>query len=318
MATKTLVETPAGESIEVLEDRTWAELTSTDERSLRQWAGFKSYMIRALYEHGEFKEPTGRVTSTIMQYVAETYPNAPVVTSTGAVTGMMAQPVCFPAFEAVRNEKRTYSVKLVALPRAWFMKLSQMIADNPLPQPVEESPEPTADETEAVSAEQRIGLGETVGEPEYETVSDMDIQQLLDSIPGVDAPTIYDEMPAMDLSIATQVAMSLLTTCVEIITAGSGAITDERVRKLQGDYSEVTQRLSQRLAENDSLRRQLRQAGDEIRALRHERDGLRSRLRATEANLTAALKGDAINAINGEIQRRVDSIMRVTPTTRGD
>jgi predicted nucleic acid-binding Zn-ribbon protein len=88
------------------------------------------------------------------------------------------------------------------------------------------------------------------------------------------------------------------------------------VRALQSDLNDIAGKLSARLEDNDRMRRQLRQAGDEIQALRYERDGLRSRLRATEANLTAALKGDAVQAINGEIQRRVESIMRVAPATK--
>jgi regulator of replication initiation timing len=297
MATKTLIETPAGETIEILDDRSWCELTSTNELSLRSFNGFKLWTIRALYERGEFRDKSGRAVSGLMQLISTTYPNASIPLTTTNATGIFNQPINYPAFERVINGKRTFSIKLIALPQSWFIKVTKAIAD----QPAEPTPEPVA--ADVPDTESAV------------SITDQDIQALLDSVPGVDAPTIYDEPPPLELSIASQVAMSLLTTCVEIITAGSGAAIDERVRRLQGDVAEVSQRLSQRLAENDSLRRQLRAAGDELRALRVERDGLRGRLRATEANLTAALKGDAVQAINGEIRKRVDQIMRVAPTS---
>jgi regulator of replication initiation timing len=311
MATKTLVETPAGESIEVLDDRQWLELTGADEGSLRQFSPLnrKIWVLRALFEHGEFTSQSGRATGILDEWCATNYPNYPGESrAVSSVTMLFAGDMMVPVAEREIRGKRCFSIKLLALPRSWFMKMSKLIAEQPLG--------PTPDQTEAIAAEQRIDVPvEQPVEESGETITDQDIQQLLDSVPGVDAPTIFEEMPPLELSIATQVAMSLLTTVVEIITAGSGAVMDDKMRKLQTDFREVSERLSQRLTENDSLSRQLRTAGDEIRALRHERDGLRSRLRATEANLTAALKGDAINAINGEIQRRVDSIMRVAPTS---
>lgn len=302
MATKALVETPAGESIEVLDDRVWLELTGSDEHALRQFstAQRKIWVVRALYEHGEFTDASGRATGALNDWCVANYAGYPAGKAALSITGMFLGDMMIPAVERKLNGKRCYSIKLIALPRNWFMKMTKLIADEPLPKPRA----PTADETEAIAADEPV-----------ETLTDNDIQRLLDSVPGVDSPTIYDEQPPLEINIAAQVAMSLLTTCVEIITAGSSAAIDDKVRKLQGDLSEVSVRLSQRLTENDSLRRQLRQAGDELRALRVERDGLRSRLRATEANLTAALKGDAVHAINEEIQKRVDQIMRVAPTS---
>lgn len=320
MATKSVVETPAGETVEIFDDKTWIELTSTAEQSVRQFSGRKPWIVRALWEHGEFTDKSGQAVRRMAEWIVENYPDAGMDSSITSISALMNSPVSFPAFDRKMNGKRTFSVKLVAMPRKWFDRLCENLNKYEYQRVDPGVSAIIADAAEAFDAETRIGITDADIETERfddeePTISDMDIQALLDSVPGVDSPTIYNEQPSMRIDIASQVAMSLLTTVVEIISAGDKSSIDDSVRRLKGDLTEVQQRLSQRLSENDSMRRQLRQAGDEIRALRHERDGLRSRLRATEANLTAALKGDAIHAINGEIQRRVDQIMRVAPTS---
>jgi regulator of replication initiation timing len=61
------------------------------------------------------------------------------------------------------------------------------------------------------------------------------------------------------------------------------------------------------------MRKQLRQTGEELAAVKLERDGLRQRLRQTEANLNSALKGESAHAVTTEVMKRVDRIMRETP-----
>jgi hypothetical protein len=272
----------------------------------------------------------------------ETFGDDAITTNPGAFSTFARDPNNAAAFENVTISKRTYQIKLVAMPQSWYDKMQDDEAEREkakraadreadrkrLAQLEQERDAEKADReaaelvaravmpltdadiaTESLIAAESMNGTDTAHDAEFDDIM-RDMQ--------LDAPTTYDMEPPLEIAIASQVAMSMLTTVVEIISAGTGAAVDEKVQSLTGDLNDALAKLSTRLEENDRYRRQLRQAGDEIQALRYERDGLRSRLRATEANLTAALKGDAVQAINGEIQRRVESIMRVAPSKKGD
>ena len=304
-----IVTSPAGQDIEVVDDQDWCQAAGVAINSLKQFNGSKPYAIAELWLGGAVRDPkSGRAAAMLWDRIYERFPGADLPAA-GSFSGLTRAPQNSAAFEIITNGKRTQLINLVAMPERWFTKLQAFI-----PKPIEK--EPMVDELAGQSAlvdGESINLNGSQVEDRSE-ITDEDLERLI----GLDAPTVYDIQPPLELSIASQVAMSLLTTCVEIITAGSSESIDERVRKLTTDIADVQSKLSMRLQENDVLRRQNRQAGDEIIALRAERDGLRSRLRATEANLTAALKGDAVAAVNGEIQRRVDAIMRTAPTKKGD
>jgi hypothetical protein len=312
MASKT-VTSPAGETIEIVPDVDWCELTGTTDHALRMWnAGAKRFLVGELWLGGESADPkSGRATTLLHARMRERFGDE-IKSQPNSITMMMSDYLNAPAFERKTNGKRTQLIRLIALPELWYGKLMANLDEWEDTSPIDPDPipEPPPGDREAAELMEPIILGSTQTDESFEEmIRDMEL----------DAPTIYaDEKPPLEISIASQVAMSLLTTVVEIISAGSGAAVDEKVRALTGDLEDVMGKLGARLEENDRLRRQLRQAGDEITALRHERDGLRSRLRSTEANLTAALKGDAVQAINGEIMRRVDAIMRVAPKGKGE
>ena len=340
MAVKRHTTSPAGERIEIVSDDDWVKQAngktnrggkSVTDRSVRMWhGGMKRYVIADLWRNGPVIDPqSGRAATVLWDRIRESFGDDAIVGEPQSFSTLVRDPLNTAAFETDTRAKRTYSINLIALPQLWYDKLMADEAEREKERRRAEqererqerfAAELEAAEREAVEAEQRIGLGEPVATDSMNGDQPDDTgefeRMVLDM--QLDAPTEYDMGPPLDISIASQVAMSLLTTVVEIISAGSGAAVDEKVRKLQGDLNDVMTKLSQRLEDNDRMRRQLRQAGDDINALRLERDGLRSRLRATEANLTAALKGDAVQAINGEIQRRVDAIMRVSPKGKGD
>lgn len=308
------VKSPAGESIEIIDDDEWMKANEkTSDKSMRQWnGGTKRLVLADLWNRGGIVNESGRATGVLWERMREHYGDD-VTTQPTSFNGLYNDNPL--AFERKTQGKRTYTIKLVALPESWYGKL---LADEreraKIARAAKAEADREADRLAALQSDELVAHDSTPEpiEPEPYETNDDEFDALIRNI-ELDAPTEYDLAPPLELSIASQVAMSLLTTVVEIISSGSGAATDERVRKLTGDLNEISSKLSARLEENDRYRRQLRQAGDEITALRHERDGLRSRLRATEANLTAALKGDAVAAINGEIQKRVDAIMRVAP-----
>ena len=308
MAKSRTVKSPAGESIQILPDDDWVDAVGAEPRSLQQWGGgSKPYVFRALWEHGEFTNSSGRVGSEVQTYIQDNYPDAQLPVKPAAVMALFRNPVNLPAVISQMNGKRTFSLKLVAMPETWHRKLMQDIGPG--------KPGSNGDHAQEVP--------EAIPEPSQEvewttsertewTDADWEALQL-------DAPIVYEEPPPLEVHIASQVAMSLLTTVVEIISAGTADTTQlTGSKRLTQDLETAQHLLSQRLSENDKLRRQLREAGDSITALRHERDGLRTRLRMTEHNLTEALKGETAQAVNSEIQKRVDQFMRTTPQAKGD
>lgn len=307
------VKSPAGESIEIIDDDTWMQMNGYEsDRSMRQWNGsIKRLVLAELWNGGAVTNDSGQATLRLWDRMNEHYGSDVTTAPTAFHNLTYSHPLLF---ERTTKGKRTYSIKLSAMPEAWYDRLLTDERERAkIARAAQAEADREADRLAALQSDELVAHDSTPEPIEQEpSVTDDEFDALIRNI-ELDAPTEYDLAPPLELSIASQVAMSLLTTVVEIISSGSGAATDERVRKLTGDLNEISSKLSARLEENDRYRRQLRQAGDEITALRHERDGLRSRLRATEANLTAALKGDAVAAINGEIQKRVDAIMRVAP-----
>jgi regulator of replication initiation timing len=296
-------------------------------------AGAKRFILADLWRNGPVVDmKSGRATGIFWKRMEESFPGE-VEGKTTSFPGFTNDPLNAPAFELIKKGKRTYSIKLIALPQTWYDYLerdeserakAKRAADRAAEKLERERLDREAAETVASAVMPLTDADiatESLVAAESRNGTDIDHDAEFDDIMRdmqLDAPTVYDMEPPLEIAMASQVAMSLLTTVVEIISAGTGAAVDEKVRALQSDLNDIAGKLSARLEDNDRMRRQLRQAGDEIQALRYERDGLRSRLRATEANLTAALKGDAVQAINGEIQRRVESIMRVAPSKKGE
>jgi hypothetical protein len=325
---------PAGDRIEIVSDSDWMATTGVTERGVRMWmAGAKRFILADLWRNGPVVDmKSGRATGIFWKRMGETFPGE-IEAKPTAFPGFTNDPLNAPAFDLTRKGKRTYSIKLIALPQTWYDYLerdeserakAKRAADRAMDKLERERLDREAAEMVAGAVMPLTDADiatESLVAAESRNGTDIDHDAEFDDIMRdmqLDAPTVYDMEPPLEIAMASQVAMSLLTTVVEIISAGTGAAVDEKVRALQSDLNDIAGKLSARLEDNDRMRRQLRQAGDEIQALRYERDGLRSRLRATEANLTAALKGDAVQAINGEIQRRVESIMRVAPSKKGE
>ena len=88
------------------------------------------------------------------------------------------------------------------------------------------------------------------------------------------------------------------------------------VVRIEGYVSEaeMAERLADVTAYGQRLRRELSLATDEVVALKHERDGLRQRVRQLEANMNRTMT-DPQNerAIEHEVRRRLDRMMRERP-----
>lgn len=287
---------PAGEQVEIFTDEEWKQLTDSDDRAMRMWGplgtNFKALMIAALWVHGEFTSKSGKAGSDVTQWVQDNLKHTKPIAPTN-VSSLMNTPANRPMLARNIRGKRTFSIRLVALPELWFQKLQRdlpQLVRNPAPQ---EAPQeaPTAAEPQP---------DEQVAPVDDWTILPVDV-----------------DPPTLELQIANQVAISLLTTVVEIISA-KGVQHLTGTQRIAEELQHAREQVAERLADNQRLRSRLREAQDQIVALSHERDGLRTRLRMTEHNLTEALKGETSRVVNHEVQKRIDQIMRTTPgTTKG-
>lgn len=117
--------------------------------------------------------------------------------------------------------------------------------------------------------------------------------------------------------LADAVADVILARVVEALSRPPGSPQAAReVERLRQDLDGALERLATATGYVDRLRRDLGATGDQVRALMDERDGLLRRLRAAEANVKAATSPSAQAAIDHEVRRQVDRVMRETPAAR--
>ena len=297
------VTSPAGERVDICPDQDWADATGATLQAVQRPMITKLHLIRALWHHGTITNESGRATGLLHPLAQEMgYKGSPI-----AITGMLSDPLNAPAFERQTNGKRTYAIKLVALPQKWYERLLELEAESqpaPEPEPVPEPiPEPSEGDREAAElVAQQVMPGGLV-EPVVTSEPDE---------PEVFIPYEPEPQPEPSyLEVAPQVAMALLTQVVEIISAGTPDAG--KVRRLETDLADAADKLSRRLSENESLRKQVRSLGEDIKALKHERDGLRSRLRITEHNLEQATNADTERFIRQRVQQELDKLMRIAP-----
>ena len=301
MSTRIVV-SPAREHVEVIPDADWLKMARVSEHSLRPWKMARRPVLAALWNHGKFAESSGRATA-LWHAEAQKYGYAG---APSALNVLLNDNSFQPAIEQELRGKRRYSVRVVALPESWFHKLAaEWPAVNgstaskatrpPIEEPAAAIPEPSVEDREAAN---------------LMTDVELDLPELPPDEP------LEEYAPPIELHVASSVAMALLTQVVEIISSGSPADTDRRIRQLTTDLADASDKLARRLSENDQMRKSIRDLGEEIIALRSERDGLRKRLRAAEINLERATSADAQAFINDRVQDEIAKIMRTTPTSR--
>jgi hypothetical protein len=194
--------------------------------------------------------------------------------------GVLRAPAVAACVERVGNTRRVHGLRLVALPEVWLAILDPGTKVGGVSRPA----------------------------PEAESSDDGLPAHVADS---ADSAPVEPELAPIEVELANAVATALLAQVVEIISTGGNAHSE--LRRLQLDVEGLRERLGTQVAYVDRLRRDLRDAGDEIAALKGERDGLRQRLRSTEYNLKAATSGDARRIIDAEVRRQVDRVMREVP-----
>lgn len=314
------VTSPADERIEIVSDDDWCATAGVGINSLKQWNhGMKRLVLRELWERGSVTNKSGQAAKELYDQIRENFDDVPDVAHT-SLSGLMRAPVNAACFEVNTNGKRTFEIALVAMPERYYNYLMIDIRKEA------SNGDRHAAETVASLVMPPTNGGqlgsELVDQLARSTEPDEPETFIPDPIPVDRTTDDFDDSligPTLDVDMASQVAMSLLTTVVEIISAGSPEAMDNRVQALHADLLEVQTRLGDRLTENQALRKRITLLADEVTALKYERDGLRVKVRKLEANLNSALKGDALQVVNGVIQKKVDELMRATPgTKKGD
>lgn len=309
------VTSPVGDSITIFDDDDFAVLLGVEPGSRHYamhvstvgHARARAAVLHALWHEGAVLDPKSGRAGAMLRERALRY-DLPADSHPNVATNVCNSPSVGLCIARETNAKRTYAMRLVALPDVWYRLLTtgreRWNADR------------AAAETVAalVLPEQPAQLDLDDTSPPDIVESTPEPGQVPSDLPGLDAAALElpdDEPRPIEIELTNAVATALLAQVVEIISTGNGS--PAALKRLQVDYEAIVSRLGEQTTYGDRLRRQLREAGDEIHALKLERDGLRVRLRVAEHNLRVAAGADANRIIDAEVRRQVDRFMRETP-----
>jgi regulator of replication initiation timing len=284
------VKSPAGEDVEVFNHTDFTELCGGNPDRPGQYLMLTSdrlALLRSLWYEGKVVDPSGRAVSILLHRAIKFGGD-----ESGRVrSALLAGVPLLVALERDINGKRTKRVQLVALPEGWLNAIEEW-APRPDPEP-EQEPEQSLDDEPATGAVP----------PVEDPPDDGDVTP--------PPPPVH--VPELQVEIASSVATALLTQVVEIITSGAG--DSPMFAMVRAEVSQLEERLGDQMAYTTKLRRQLSELGDELTALKLERDGLRRRIREVEHNLKVATGADAQRIIDAEVRKQLDRVMRSAPVS---
>lgn len=300
MSSRRMVKSPAGQDILVFEDEAWAQATGL-KVGTDAWGKSMSATtarlapLAVLWRDGPIENPYGLATTVLIDLATELDEDA----SPNLTQLLGGSPVMRRCVERATQAKRTYSIRLVALPARWLPQV-EVLARRRTP-------------STAQRAIQTRGADTGTGVPRQAPVparpATNGARRPVEAAPAVLEPS----RGSLDSDVASAVATALLAQVVEVLSKGTGGPQEAQLRR---DLDSMAERLGTQVDYVGKLRRDLRASGDEVLALRQERDGLRERLRQTEANLKAATSQDAQRIIDAEVQRQLDRMMREKPANR--
>lgn len=275
------ITTPAGQTLDVIPDAQYVARSPrlASEHALRMWSAKRS-VLGALWLHGPAEDASGLATRVLHERASELgYAGAP-----SAVLPLLRG--LGPAVTTETQGRRTYRIELGTLPESWARKL---LEDAELTAIASEASADVATEAQETSEEPEA----TESAPEPSEVSE----------------ELTEEEP-WNLEVTGAVAMALLTKVVEIVSAGS---SDEATHRLRAERDDARHRLHEQTERAERLRREIREVGDELGAVKHERDGLRTRLKLVESNLRKATGPDVQRTVDALVREQVDKLMRAAP-----
>jgi hypothetical protein len=281
----TTITTPAGDLIEVVPDTDFMEVFDVKRSDLSLW-GPRQPILEALWHEGAVLDrKTGSAVADLHRRTQRYgYPSSQV-----AVSSILRSRVMGALIERDLNGKRTYRIQLMLLPESYVARLqaTKLRAVKPNPKMVEFA--------------ESLNFGSLVGPPAQKPTKEAG--------PVADQP-VPEAVPAPDVieDAAAAVARELLAEVVRIVTQRPESV----------DARDLKERLANSLMYTDKLRKELRQTGDELAAVKAERDSLRKFLQIAETNLEKALGGDGRRFIDAEVQKRISRLMQAKPTTKDD
>jgi hypothetical protein len=264
--------------VEIIPDDVWLDTLGVSAHEGLVLTPVRRRVIETLNRHGPFVSESGQATALLADA-------AHLNNTSRALTGTLRNPTMALAVDRELRGKRCFRIELVAVPQRWAHLLTNgATAEVDTPEPVEPDPEP---------------------EPE----------------PEAEAPTPAEpvDVDALRLDIAATVANALLTRVVEIVStpdADKQAVLERDQARTERD--DARNRLAALLDDNTRLRRERANLGDELVAVKHERDGLRQRLRQAEANIERMTKpAGYAGVVNDLVQTELAKVMRATPAPHG-
>lgn len=268
-------------SVEIVPDQDWFVLTgaATEGEALRLTRARRA-AVKALRE-GPITDPNGQATRELYRRMVR---NGYDGGNPRSLTGVLREPAMATAIARDINGKRTMRIELVAVPERWahLLNREQSAQDEPVTEPEPATPEP-------------------VTEPEPQG-------ELTDSY--------LVDTEALRLDVAGSVATALLTRVIEIVSSpdSSKQAVLERDTAL-AERDDARTRLATALEYGQRMARENRQLGDDLAAVKHERDGLRKRLGQAEANIArmTAPNGATAQVVNDLVQAELAKVMRAAP-----
>lgn len=318
------VTSPAGHEVTVVDAETIKHTLNLNDKSFGQVTRLsrdRRAIVETLWFDGPVEAANGFATAVLAERAVNYgFRNAGNVNAATAIIRSQIMDLCLT--RQIKG-KRTYRIALTTIPYVWYdhlLKASRKIETVKTPEPepsalcercrrpfaqhlvFHDKPEPS---TLATLTEASFPATPTTGV--YCPTEPVIVNNL------VAEPKIESELHPLERNLADAVATALLARVIEVLTTGKSDVVGLRLRQLRDEVDELQKRLGQQVEYVSNLRRQVREAGDEIITLKFERDGLRQRLRTAEHNLTVATSGDAKRIIENELHKEIDRLMRQTP-----
>jgi hypothetical protein len=282
------ITTPAGDVVEIIPDDELIAVAELEIATLRL-TGTRAALLRSLWHDGPVIDPKGFAMRTLADRARSTR------SDTGNNSALLRDPPMHVCVERKIRGRRTDAIRLVALPESWVDRIAEI--------------EQVA---QANAATNGFGTPIAVDAVTHEPI-------VVPPVSVAEGATVHTQ-PDTPPELADAIAHALWTRLLDTL-AGNRIDSGELVR-LRADVDQLRGRLGEQTGYADRLRRELRQAQDDLIAAVHERDGLRQRLHACETNLRAATSStDTQRIIDAEVRRQLDRVMRtkpVGPATHGN
>lgn len=280
------VRSPAGQSVEVVPDQEWADLTGNSVLAVRRNYTTKMAVFRVLWEKGTVRSPSGQATEAL-RVAARPYGWSG--RTTAGITSMLNESINAPAVKRAINGRRCMAITLEALPEYWHNIITTVAPPRGVQPAAPPRPHPEVPAPEVPAR----GIGRVLVEPD----------------PAPSAST----NGTVDVDVASAVAASLLAQVVAMVNTPPAAVDRSEVDRVTAELNTAQQRVAHLLADNESLRTRYREQGETLRDTVAERDGLRKRLRMAEHNVDAVLNGPNRGAVADAINRELAKVMEARP-----